>query len=336
MLLHAPGPTSGTVRAMADRERTRLIRHLSWIGLALLGVAVYGTVGYIVLEGWDFFDALYMTVTTMATVGFGEVRPLDTEGRIFTLTVVILGVVVALVGISLTAALIAEAELGGFTRRRRMQKRIDDLQDHFIVCAYGRVGRAAVRELEAARLPFLVVDPKDELRERMEDDGVPYLVDDPSLEPVLRQAGVDRARGMICAVDSDATNVYITLTARALNPDLFIVARSSEPGSAERLERAGADRVVSPYVSSGRHMVRMAQDPNIADPFDLSGSGRSIDVEERTIAAGSALAGRTVREAPGSVLAIRRADGHVEAGPAAEQELHEGDVVLLLRDPRHG
>lgn len=322
---------------MADRERRRLVKQLSWIGLALLGVVVYGTLGYIVFEDWDFFDAIYMTVMTMTTVGFGEVRPLDTSGRMFTLSVIVLGVGVALVGISLTAALIAEAELGGLTRRRRMQKRIDELHDHFIVCAYGRVGRAAVRELQAAQLPLLVVDPKEELRDRMEDDGVPYLVDDPSLEPVLRRAGVDRARGMICAVDSDATNVYITLTARSMNPRLFIVARSSEPGSAERLERAGADRVVSPYVSSGRHMVRMAQDPSIADPFDLSGGpSRSIDVEERTISAASTLAGKTVQDAPGSVLAIRRADGQVEAGPSSDLELREGDVVLLLRDPRHG
>ena len=149
-----------------------------------------------------------------------------------------------------------------------MEKRIEALRGHFIVCAYGRVGRAAVRELEAAGLPFVVVDPKEDLRERMDEDALLYLVDDPSLEPVLRRAGVERARGLLCAVDSDATNVFITLTARQMNPDLFIVARASDPGSTERLERAGADRVVSPFVSSGRHMVRMAQDPSIVDLFD--------------------------------------------------------------------
>jgi len=165
----------------------------------------------------------------------------------------------------------------------------------------------------------------------MADDGVPFLVEDPSLEPTLRKAGVEQARALICAVDSDATNVYITLTARSLNPSLFIVARASEPGSAERLERAGADRIVSPFVSSGRHMVRMAQDPGIVDLFDEgSGARLSIEVEERLIEPGSSLAGRTVADAPGAVLAIRRTDGEVEPSPAPEVQLGEGDVVLLL------
>ena len=322
---------------MADKGRSLLVRRLSIVALALLAVAVYGTLGYILFFGWDVFDALYMTVMTMTTVGFREVRPLNNAGQLFTLSVIVLGVGIALVGISLTAAVIAEGELGGSTRRRRMQKRIDELQGHFIVCAYGRVGRAAVRELQAAHLPFVVVDPKEELRERLEDDDVLFMIGEASLEPVLRQAGVDRARGMICAVDSDATNVYITLTARAMNPGLFIVARSSEPGSAERLERAGADRVVSPYVSSGRHMVRMAQDPSITDPFDLSGvASRAIDVEERTISSGSALAGKHPDQAPGTVLAIRRADGHVEVRPSSDLTLAEGDVILLLRDRLDG
>jgi voltage-gated potassium channel len=200
---------------MAGQSSDVLSRRLAWVGVALVIVVTYGVVGYMVLEGWSFFDALYMTVTTMTTVGFREVQEMDTGGRVFTLTVVVLGVAVALVGISLASALIAETELAGVGRRRRMEKRIETLQDHFIVCAYGRVGRAAVRELKSAGVPFVVLDTQEELRERMEADGVPFLVEDPSLEPTLRKAGVDRARALICAVDSDATNVYITLTARA-------------------------------------------------------------------------------------------------------------------------
>jgi voltage-gated potassium channel len=318
---------------MAEPSSGALPRRLLWVGVALLVVLTYGVAGYMLLEGWGFFDALYMTVTTMTTVGFREVQELDTGGRIFTLTVVVLGVGVALVGISLASALIAEAELAGVGRRRRMDRRIEMLQDHFIVCAYGRVGRAAVRELDAAGMPYVVLDTKEELRERMEADGVPFLVEDPSLEPTLRKAGVDRARALICAVDSDATNVYITLTARALNPSLFIVARASEPGSAERLERAGADRIVSPFVSSGRHMVRMARDPGIVDLFDEgSGGQRSIEVEERLVEPGSHLVGRTVAEVPGAVLAVRRAGGHVHPSPPADLALDPGDVVLLLPD----
>ncbi len=313
---------------MERRTSTALIGRLRWVLLALAGVVVYGVAGYMLLEGWSFDDALYMTVMTMTTVGFREVRPLDTGGRMFTLSLIVLGVGIALVGISLAAAVIAEGELGGSTRRRRMTKRIDELHDHFIVCAYGRVGRATVRELQAAGAPFVVIDPKEELRERMEADGVPYIVDDPSNEPILRQAGVDRARALICAVDSDATNVYITLTARSINPDLFIVARASERGIAGRLEQAGANRVVSPFVSSGRHMVRMAVDPSIVDVFDET--ARSIPVAERAVAQGSDLEGVRVDAVGAPVLALRRPDGSTVASPSAETVIAAGDVVLLL------
>jgi voltage-gated potassium channel len=317
---------------MAAPSYSPLIRQVVRIGAAFAAVVVYGTVGYIVLEGWPFLDALYMTITTMTTVGFREVNELDTGGRVFTLTVVVLGVGTALIGVSLLAAAIAEAELGGLTRRRRMAKRIEGLEEHFIVCAYGRVGRAAVRELHAAGVDFVVIDPKEELQERMERDGVPFMMDDPSLEPVLRRARVEDARGLICAVDSDATNVFITLAARSLNPDLFIVARASEPDSYDRLERAGADRVVSPYVSSGRHMVRMALDPTIVDLFSEEADDRGlIDVEERRIETPSKLIGTTVGESNVPILAIRRSDGSVEPTPDSNLVLEEGDVVLLLR-----
>jgi voltage-gated potassium channel len=308
-----------------------LVRRLAWVGVALAGVVTYGILGYWQLEGWSFLDAVYMTITTLTTVGFREVRELDTSGRIFTLSLLILGVGVLLVGISFTAAVLAEAEIGGRSRRKRMERRIASMHDHYIVCAYGRVGRAAVRELEAAGLPFIVLDPNEELQERMNEDGVAYLIDDPSLEPALHEAGVERARALLCAVDSDATNVFITLTARHLNPDLFIVARASEPGSAERLERAGADRVVSPYVSSGRHMVRMAQDPSIVDVFDAGSTAeRAVPVTERTVVAGSALEGRAVADVGAPVLAVRRADGSTVANPMPAARLAVGDIVLVL------
>lgn len=306
---------------------------LRWVVLASVCVVLYGVIGYMALEGWSFIDAMYMTVITVTTVGFREVHELDTSGEVFTMTLAALGVGVALTGVSIVAAIIAAGELGGRARRRRMERRIEALQNHFIVCAYGRVGRAAVRELKASGLPLVVVDPKEELRDRMEADDVLYIVDDCSSEPVLRQAGVERAGGLICAVDSDATNVYIALTARSINPNLFIVARASEPGSAERLERAGANRVVSPFVSSGRHMVRMALDPGIVDLFDAgSRAERSIDVEERLIEAGSDLAGRTVAELPSPALAVKRADGRIETALDGTMPLGAGDVVLLLNE----
>jgi voltage-gated potassium channel len=213
-----------------------------------------------------------------------------------------------------------------------MERDIDRMTDHTIICAYGRVGRAVARELAASGRAFVVIDPQEDLRERMEDDGVPFLIDDPSSDAVLRRAGVERARSLVCAVDSDATNVYITLTARQMKPDLFIVARASEPGSAERLERAGADRVVSPYVSSGRHMVQMARDPSIVDLFDTgSGAARSIPVTERAVDERSALRGRSVADVDAPILAVRRVDGSTLPKPSDDVVLDAGDVVLLLQ-----
>ena len=306
-------------------------RRLGWLGLALVLVITYGVAGYMLLERWSFVDALYMTTLALTTVGFTEARPLDANGRLFTVTLAVLGVGLALLSISLIATLIAEGELGAGRRRRRMDRRIEQLRDHFIVCAYGRVGRAAARELQAINVPFIVIERLEELRTRLEADGILYMVGDPSMEPVLNRAGVDRARGLVCAVDSDATNVYITLMARSLNADLLIVARASEPGSPERLQRAGADRVVSPFTTSGRHMARMVADPGLVDVLELGSRPRVMDVEERAITPGSELDGRTVADAPGPVLAIRRAGGEVTATPEATSTLSNGDVILLLR-----
>lgn len=310
-----------------------LWRRARWLFLALACAIAYGVAGYMLLEGWSVLDALYMTITTLTTVGFREVRPLGSTGMVFTLSVITIGVGLVLVTITVVAQWVLEGRWSEQARRKRMQRRIDELSGHFIVCAYGRVGRAVARELESEGARFVVIDPDEDLVERMTADGVPYLIEDPSQEPVLRDAGVERARGLVCAVDSDATNVYITLIARSMNPDLFIVARASEPGSDQRLRKAGADRVVSPFVSSGRHMALVALRPRVSDVVELEAPGTaSIKLEEVRIDAGSGLVGRTVHEALGStpVLAIRHAGGQVTAHPSPDLMLHEGDLVLLL------
>ena len=217
-----------------------------------------------------------------------------------------------------------------------MERDIDRLQDHTIICAYGRVGRSVARELQANGRAFVVIDPNEDLRERMQADGVPFLVEDPSSEAVLKQAGVDRARSLVCAVDSDATNVYITLIARSIRPDLQIVARASEPGSPERLERAGANRVVSPFVTSGQHMAKMAMRPELVDVIGEDDGQPVLAVEERAIAHGSTLADRAVADAGAPVLAVRHADGRVIASPPEDLVLREGNTVLVLGTDRVG
>lgn len=318
---------------MADSPGRDLWRRIRWPALGLALALVYGVAGYMLLEGWRFLDALYMTVITLTTVGFREIRPLDDGGIAFTLTVITIGVGLVLTTVTVVAQWVLEGQWGERTRRHRMQRRIDDLTGHFIVCAYGRVGRAVARELEAEGASFVVVDPDERLLERMRDDGVPYLIEDPTHEAVLRTAGVDRARGLVCAVDSDATNVYIALVARALNPDLFIVARASEPGSDQRLLHAGANRVVSPFVSSGRHMALVAMRPSAEDVVALGTSGRSsMALEEVRVDPGSALDGVSIGQGLGStpVLAIRHMGGQITPNPGADLHLRQGDLVLLL------
>jgi voltage-gated potassium channel len=291
------------------RLLTRFRLPAALVALTLL----YGTLGYLLLEGWSLTDALYMTVTTLATVGYGEVRPLDPSGKLFTISLIVLGVVALAASIDAVAGALVSGELQAAIRRRRMRKRLDHLQAHYVVCAYGRVGRAAVAELRAEGVPVLVVEPKPELAELLEEHGVPHLPADPTEETALQQAGIQRARGLLCAMDSDAANVFITLTARALNPALTIVARAANPASVDKLLRAGADHVVSPYDVSGRHMGVLALHPAIVDFLDMAKLAPGLRLEEIEVRTGSPLPARgwerpgLATRTPSSSPASRRA-----------------------------
>jgi voltage-gated potassium channel len=313
--------------------RPRLER-FRWPILLLPAILAYGVGGYMLLESWSFLDALYMTILTLTTVGYREVRPLDTSGKVFTITLLVLGVAVVLATISLIAGWIAERAVRQDWRRRRMQRRIGSMSGHFIICAYGRVGRTAARELEAEGISFLVIDSKEDLEEQMIQDGVRYLVGDPSTEDILQEAGVERARGLICAVDSDATNVYITLTARSLNPRIFIVARAADPDSEDQLKLAGADRVISPYTASGRHMAHLALHPRVVDYLDVSApiGAHPYRVEDLQVEDGSELAGKTVSEVCGQAvpLLVWHPDGALFPNPPSGHRLRDGDHLLLL------
>ena len=207
-----------------------------------------------------------------------------------------------------------------------MEERIERLTDHYIVCAYGRVGRAAARELEKEGVPFVTIDSKEDLEAQMRRDGVLYIIGDPTWESILRQAGIERARGIICAVDDDATNVYVTLTARSLNPDIYIVARASSPETPTRLKRAGANRVISPYRSSGRQMALLVLRPRVVDSLEVLGRR----LEELAVEHGSPLIGQTVEQACGSAvpLLIHRAGGETLTHPGPEVIVQAGDRIL--------
>ena len=254
-------------------------------GLATL-VAV-GMVGYLGF-GYSAWTAAAMTLLTLTTVGLASDTHLSTGALEFTAGLALLGVSLFVVILGLAATAIVEGRVSPFSRSRRMRRRLDELHGHFIVCAYGRVGRAIAAELEAESVPFVVVDSKAELEPELERDGQCYLVGDASDEAVLRKAGIDRARGLICAVDSDAENVFITIVARSLSPSLLIVARAARQQSADRLRRAGATHVVSPYVTSGRRMANLALRPHVVEFFDLAGAGQpGPRLEELAITEGS-------------------------------------------------
>ena len=319
---------------MRDRS-DGLLRHLRVpvIGIAL--VCSYGVIGY-VLFGFGFIDALYMTSLALTTAGFNPVGDLTQGEKAFTITIAVFGVTLFLVILALLTSLMVEGRIGIVSRRRRMDKRIGSMKGHFIIAAYGRVGRTAARELEAEGVPFVVVDRLEELEPIMQSDGVPYLLGDPTSESVLQQAGIERARALISAVDSDADNVYITLTARSMNPDLFIVARASEPKSPERLYRAGANRVISPYVSSGRHMAMLALRPRVVDYLEISGRDeKPLRLEEFLVEEDSPLVGHSVDEVGGAAvpLVVRRASGEVVTNPNGSEDVRAGDLIVLLGAP---
>lgn len=276
-----------------------------------------------------------MTVVTLTTVGYGEVRPLDTTGRLFTITLMLYGVIVLFAGIAVLAQLLVSGELGEPLRRRRMRRRVETLNDHYIICAFGRVGRAAADELAQQDIPYVVCEPLTELVPMLEERDIPYINADPTEEQVLVEAGINRARGLICAVDSDAVNVYIALTGRALNPKLSIVARASSPESESKLMRAGADRVVSPYVLSGKRMAYLAMQPSVVEFFDMVTVAPDLRLEEIIIRPDSPLDTKTVDDAYSqfpdvSILALKKFGDDLVASPGRATELSAGDLVVVL------
>ena len=308
-----------------------LARRLRLPVLGVLLVYAYGVIGYL-LFGFGWVDAVTQTALALTTVGFTIRVPLSDGEKLFTASLALAGVTVFLILLAVLGAGLVEGRYLQAGRRRRMQSRIDRMRDHYIVCAYGRVGQTVARELESEGVPFVVIEQREDLEDLMRYEDVTYLVGSPSSESVLRLAGVDHARGLVCAVDSDTENVYIALTARSLNPDIFIVARAGKPESPARLLRAGANRVISPYVTSGRHMAVLAVHPEVTDYLDLEGSSGGVRVEQLVVEPSSPLVGLTLREACGDAvpMLLLRSTGERVPNPSPDERLREGDLVIVF------
>lgn len=321
--------------AVPDALTGRHVR--AWILIVVAAVAI-GTAGYVLFEGWSVGDALYMTVMTVTTVGFKEVRDLDASGRLWTSLLAIAGVSIIFGSVGIVAeAFVAEAA-SGKREARRMRESVEVLRDHYIVCGYGRVGSTVVRELVHGRQPLVVIDINPASLEAAQADGHLVVEGDATRDATLRAAGIERAHGLITTIDSDANNVYVTLSARALNPSLFIVARANTEGSDVKLVQAGADRVVSPYTRAGRQIADLAIRPRVADYLDaaLSHGQLAFGMEELEVAAGGPVQGRTVGSLQGEgvhVLAIVRGEGDYEANPPVGRALVAGEVLILSGSP---
>lgn len=306
--------------------------------IALLVLLIGGTLGYHFIEGWPLFDGLYMTVITLATIGYGEVRTLSHAGRAFTMLLIVFGV--AFFGFllsTLTQALI-ESEIADTLGRRRVFRDISQLKNHYILCGAGKVGMRIIEEIKKKGEEFVIIERDEAVAERLLTAGHLVLIGDATDETVLEGARVQTARALITAASSDPENVYIALTARGMNPELYIVARASDVAAERQLMRAGANKVVTPTLIASHRMAQAALSPAVADFIELTTMTESLDLhfEQIRIAAGSSLDGQKIREAnirsdyDVMLVAITPAQGAMIFNPIGEQELHAGDLLIAI------
>lgn len=317
----------------------RALSRLRKAALALGAIVVGGTAGYMVLEGWGFLDALYMTMITISTVGYGEVNALGTPGRLWSMALIITGASVLVYATSSFVELVLEGTIRGYFARRRMEDAIGKLNGHYILCGYGRVGRKIAEEFANEDVDFVVIDEKESEVERCLEDGYLALRGNASDNAVLEAVGIKRAKGLVAAVDSDADNLFVTFSARKMNPELRIVARANSEESATKLKQAGADRSLSPYAVEGRRLAAFAIQPEIVDFLDViahNKRGLKLSLEEIEVPAGSPLeAGASGRikaaeQTGAKIVAVLDEEGDLDTAPSPNDEILPGTTLIVL------
>src|SRR6266849_8842479 len=273
----------------------RALRNFKFLAIALAALIAAGTAGFHYIEGWSCFDGFYMVVITLTTIGYGEVHPLSQTGKIFNIGLIVAGVALVTIAIGSLTQYLLEFELTKVLGRRKMEREIARLQNHYIICGAGRVGRSAARELARRPVPFVIIEQNEAKAQRYGDDWL-TLLGDATQEQTLRQAQIDRARGLVAATTTDATNLYIVLTARGLNPRLKIIARASEEDAEKHLLTAGADSVVSPYSFAGQRIAQAFLRPHVVSFLGTATTHLGIDLEIGEICVGrdSSFAGSTI------------------------------------------
>lgn len=316
----------------------RVTRRLLLILVAILTTLAIGTIGFTVIERYPVFDAFYMTLTTMTTVGYMEVHPLSRAGRVFNSFLISVGVTTIFIAIGAMTQTIIELEFGDALAKRRNKRMIENLKDHFIVCGFGRVGRGAAAELKHAGAAFVVVDMNPERVERAMLAGMLAVTADSTHDETLRQVGIDRARGLVAALATDADNLFVLLSAKGLNPRIYVAARAAEEGAEDKMRRAGADAVFAPYSITGHRLAQSLLRPHVVQFLDFTTKdiGGDIAIEQLRVAEGTAVVARTIREMQIGrdlgviVMAIRKADGVMVFNPTADTTVNAGDYLIVM------
>lgn len=317
---------------MFIRFRSKLLLSVSLI----IFINAVGTVGYMVIEGWNFRDSLFMTVITLTTVGYGEVHDLTPAGEVFTIILLIVGVGIILYLLATMARIVLEGELREIIGRTRLERRIRELKNHYIICGYGRMGRTIVRELVSKGVKFIIIE-RSAAKIPANEEHI-FLEGDATSDEVLKNAGIERAKGLVSVLPTDAENLFVVLSARELNDKLFIVTRASEETSEIKILRAGADRVVSPYHTGGLKIANMILKPAVVDfvEFATKSGNLEIQMEEVVVKPGSRISGISLldtgigKDLGIIVAAIKRPDGSMQFNPTSKTVLNAGDTLIAL------
>lgn len=305
--------------------------------IAIIGVITYGTVGYVLIEKWNFFDALYMTIITLTTVGYHEVHDLSQTGRAFSMVLMLSGVGTMFYMFGVGAKVLLEGEIREVLGRKRLSKKIENLKNHYIICGFGRMGSIICNEMRQSRVPLVVIERDPEVVALMDAD-ILSLQGDATQDGVLKESGIERARGLISVLSSDADNLYVVLSARGLNPKLRIVARASEEGAEQKLLRAGADNVVSPYYIGGLRIAHTLLKPTVVDFIEFATRSENLELqmEEIKVKESSHIIDRSldqcgIRKDMGViVVAIKRESGKMEFNPTSTSIIKQGDTLVAM------
>jgi voltage-gated potassium channel len=309
------------------------------VGLALaLLVVGGGTAGYMLIEGWGLHDALFMTITTVTTVGYGEVHPLSRDGRTFSMVLILVGAGTVLYILSMLTQVVVEGKLREVMGRRSLERKIRSLSGHYILCGYGRIGALVGDMLREQGVDMVVIENNETITRRLSQEGIHYVLGSATEDESLLDAGIERAKGLVATVNSDADNVYIVLTAKGIRPDLLVIARATEPGSERKLKRAGADKVVSPYLIGARRMAQTVLRPSVADFVDLTfhSTDLALRMEEVQVGMTSALIGVSLKDSGIRqkldliVLAVKKSDERMLFNPPAETVIEQGDILIAM------